>query len=103
MSRTHSVLFASFLVTTLVATPALVRADDFYKGKTISVIVGFTAGGGYDVYARLLARFIPDHIPGHPTVVVRNQTGAGSLVAVRSLNVTQPKDGTVMVIFNPGL
>src|SRR4051794_5720183 len=103
MSRTHSVLFALLLVTTLVAAPTLVRADDFYKGKTLSIIVGFTTGGGYDVYARLLARFIADHIPGHPTVIVRNQPGAGSLAAARALDVTQPKDGTVMVIFNPGL
>jgi tripartite-type tricarboxylate transporter receptor subunit TctC len=76
---------------------------DFYKGKTLSIVVGFTTGGGYDVYARLLARFIPDHIPGHPSVILRNQPGAGSLAAARSLNATQPKDGTVMVIFNPGL
>ena len=47
--------------------------------------------------------FFRDHIPGHPTVIVQNMPGAGSLVAVRSLDVTQPKDGTVMVIFNPGL
>ena len=103
MSRTRSALFAPFLAASLVAAPALVRADDFYKGKTLTIIVGFTPGGGYDSYARALARFIPDHIPGHPTVIVQNEPGAGSLVAVRSLNFTQPKDGTVMVTFNPGL
>ena len=102
MSRTRSALFAPFLVTTLVAVPALARADDFYKGKTVTIIVGFSPGGGYDLYARALARFIPDHIPGHPTVIVQNMPGAGSLVAVRSLNVTQPKDGTVMVTFDAG-
>ena len=80
-------LFAPFLVTALVAAPALARADDFYKGKTVTIIVGFSAGGGYDLYARALARFIPDHIPGHPTVIVQNMPGAGSLVAVRSVNV----------------
>lgn len=102
MSRTSSVLFASCFAST-VAAPALVQADDFYEGKTVSIIVGFTAGGGYDTYARILARFIPNHIPGRPTVVVRNQPGAGSLVAIRALSTTQPKDGTVMGIFNPGL
>src|ERR1035441_3597722 len=103
MSRTLSALFAPVLVTTLVVTPALARDDDFYQGKTATIIVGFTPGGGYDIYARALARFIPDHIPGHPTVIVQNMPGAGSLVAVRSLLFTQPKDGTVMVIFNPGM
>jgi tripartite-type tricarboxylate transporter receptor subunit TctC len=103
MSRTRLALVAPVLVTALATAPALVRADDFYKGKTINVIVGFTPGGGYDYYARLLARFVPDHIPGHPTVIVQNEPGAGSLVAVRSLLFTQPKDGTVMVIFNPGM
>src|ERR1051325_8318722 len=103
MSGTHRVVFALLLATGLAATPAPVRADDFYKGKTITILVGFTTGGGYDIYARLLARFIGDHIPGNPTVIVKNQPGAGSLAAARSINVTQPKDGTVMVIFNPGL
>ena len=87
----------------LPVTAMTVQAADFYKDKTINVVVGFTPGGGYDAYARTLARFLPDHIPGHPTVVVQNMPGAGSLTAIRSLDVTQPKDGTVMVIFNPGL
>jgi tripartite-type tricarboxylate transporter receptor subunit TctC len=103
MSRTRSALVAPFLVASLVTAPALAQADDFYKGKTLTIIVGFTPGGGYDFYARALARFLPDHLPGHPTIIVQNEPGAGSLVAVRSLNFTQPKDGTVMVTFNPGL
>jgi tripartite-type tricarboxylate transporter receptor subunit TctC len=103
MSRTRSALFAPFLVAAFAAVPALVRADDFYKGKMVTIIVGFTPGGGYDFYARTLARFLPDHIPGHPTVTVQNEPGAGSLPAVRSLSVTQPKDGTVIATFTPGL
>ena len=78
-------------------------ADDFYKDKTINMVVGFTPGGGYDAYARQLARFLPEHIPGKPNMIVQNMPGAGSMTAVRALDVTQPKDGTVMVIFNPGL
>ena len=78
-------------------------ADDFYKDKTINMVVGFTPGGGYDAYARQLARFMPEHIPGKPNMIVQNMPGAGSMTAVRALDVTQPKDGTVMVIFNPGL
>ena len=103
MPGTRLALFAPFLMIALVSAPALVRADDFYKGKTVTIVVGFSPGGGYDLYARALARFIPDHIPGHPIVIVQNVPGAGSLVAVRSLKVTQPKDGTVMVTFEPGL
>jgi tripartite-type tricarboxylate transporter receptor subunit TctC len=90
-------------MTALVSAPALVRADDFYKGKTVTIVVGFSPGGGYDLYARALARFIPDHIPGHPAVIVQNMPGAGSLVAVRALDTTQSKDGTVMLTFEPGL
>jgi tripartite-type tricarboxylate transporter receptor subunit TctC len=102
MSRMRSVLSASLVAAALIA-PGLAHADDFYKGKTLTIIVGFTPGGGYDFYARALARFMPDHIPGHPTTIVQNEPGAGSLVAARSLNFTQPKDGTVMSTFNPGL
>jgi tripartite-type tricarboxylate transporter receptor subunit TctC len=56
-------------------------AEDFYKGKTIRFIVGFTAGGGFDVYARTIARHINKHIPGKPTTIVDNMPGAGSLIA----------------------
>lgn len=79
------------------------RAGEFYKDKTFTIVVGFSPGGGYDAYARALARHIGDHIPGNPTVIVENLPGAGSLTSVRYLNLTAPEDGTVMTIFNPGL
>lgn len=79
------------------------HAQDFYADKTITIVVGFTPGGGYDSYARMLARHLGRFIPGHPTVIIQNMPGAGSLVALRALNATQPKDGTFMLIFNPGL
>jgi tripartite-type tricarboxylate transporter receptor subunit TctC len=85
----------------LMAAPA--RADDFYKGKTFTIVVGFSPGGGYDVNARGLARHLAAHIPGNPNIIVQNMPGAGSLTAVRALDVTAPKDGSVMTIFNPGL
>lgn len=91
------------LAMAFVAVAAAARADDFYKGKTFTIVVGFTPGGGYDTYARNLARHIGKHIPGDPTVIVQNMPSAGSLTAVRYLNLTAPKDGTVMVIFNPGM
>jgi tripartite-type tricarboxylate transporter receptor subunit TctC len=87
----------------LVAAATLARADDFYKGKTFTIVVGFSPGGGYDVNARGLARHLAAHIPGSPNIIVQNMPGAGSLTSVRYLDVTAPKDGTVMTIFNPGL
>jgi tripartite-type tricarboxylate transporter receptor subunit TctC len=100
MTRLVPILLAPVMVAVLASAAS---ADDFYKGRTFSIVVGFSAGGGYDFYARNLARYIGRHIPGNPTVVVQNQPGAGSLTAVRSLDANAPKDGTVMVIFNPGL
>lgn len=79
------------------------RAQDFYKGKTFTIVVGFSPAGGFDSYARVLARYFGKYIPGHPTVIVQNMPGAGSLTSVRYLDFTAPKDGTVMTIFNPGL
>jgi tripartite-type tricarboxylate transporter receptor subunit TctC len=74
---------------------------DFYAGRTISIIVGYSAGGGYDLYSRLLARHVGRHIPGQPTIVVQNMPGAASLTAVRYLAATAPKDGTAITIFDP--
>jgi tripartite-type tricarboxylate transporter receptor subunit TctC len=84
------------------AAPALAQSD-FYKGKTINIVVGFSPGGGYDVNARVLSRYIGKYIPGNPNVIIQNMPGAGSLTSVRYLDATAPKDGTVMTIFNPGL
>ena len=68
---------------------------DFYKGKTIQVVVGYGAGGGYDLYARVLARHMGRHIPGAPVMVIQNMPGAGSLRAANYLYSIAPKDGTV--------
>jgi tripartite-type tricarboxylate transporter receptor subunit TctC len=75
----------------------------FYKGKTIRIVVGFTPGGGYDIYARALARHYGRHIPGNPTVVVQNMPGAASLKSVQYLSAGAPADGTLITTFNPGL
>src|SRR5215475_12941550 len=103
MARNRCDLLLSVLVGGLIAAPISASADDFYKGKTLTIVVGFTPGGGYDVNARALARRLADHIPGNPTIIVQNQPGAGSLTAVRSLDVNAAKDGTVMATFNAGL
>jgi tripartite-type tricarboxylate transporter receptor subunit TctC len=75
----------------------------FYRGKTMRIVVGFSSGGGYDVYARVLARHIGRYIPGNPTVVVQNMPGAASLKSVQFLTTGAPTDGTLITTFNPGL
>ena len=88
----------------LATSPAASQStDNFYSGKTITLTVGFTPGGGYDLFARLLARHLGNHIPGKPTVVVRNMPGAASLTSVLTLDTTAPADGTQIVTFNSGL
>jgi tripartite-type tricarboxylate transporter receptor subunit TctC len=73
---------------------------DFYRGKTVQIIVGYGPGGGYDIYARVLAQFIGAHIPGEPSIVVQSMPGAGSLRAVNYLYNTAPRDGLVFGIFS---
>jgi tripartite-type tricarboxylate transporter receptor subunit TctC len=73
--------------------------EDFYRGKTINLIIGYGVGGGYDVYGRLLAHHIGKHIPGNPNIVPQNMTGAGSLRAAQYLYSVAPKDGTVIGTF----
>jgi tripartite-type tricarboxylate transporter receptor subunit TctC len=68
---------------------------DFYKGKTVELLVGYSPGGGYDTYARIIARFMGNHIPGNPTIVVKNMPGAGSLTLTNNLYNAAAKDGTV--------
>jgi tripartite-type tricarboxylate transporter receptor subunit TctC len=83
-------------------TVAPAAAQDFYRGKTLTILVGFSPGGGFDLNARVLARHIGRHIPGNPSVIVQNMAGAGSLTAVHYLDQTAAKDGTVIDIFNFG-
>jgi tripartite-type tricarboxylate transporter receptor subunit TctC len=74
--------------------------EEFYKGKTINLIIGYSVGGGYDLYARQLARHIGKYIPGKPTIVPQNMTGAGSLRAASYLYTAAPKDGTAFGTFS---
>ena len=82
--------------------PALAQ-DAFYRGKTVTIVVGYSAGGGYDQYARLVARHLGRHIPGQPNVIVQNMPGAASMTSVRHLDANAAKDGTVITTFDPGL
>jgi tripartite-type tricarboxylate transporter receptor subunit TctC len=75
------------------------RADpiaDFYRGKTIRMLIGYGPGGGYDLYARLVAEFLPKYLPGHPTILPENMPGAGSFAAAKYMAAVAPKDGTVL-------
>ena len=76
--------------------------EQFYKGKEINLIVGSSAGGGYDTYARLIARHIGRYIPGNPTIVPQNMPGAGSNKAGGYVYSLAPKDGTVIGAVFPG-
>jgi tripartite-type tricarboxylate transporter receptor subunit TctC len=78
-------------------------AQSFYEGKTLRLIVGFAPGGGFDTYARLLSRHMGRHIPGNPTIVVENMTGAGSLISANHLYRVAKPDGLTIGHFNGGL
>ena len=93
-------LAAACLAATM-AAPAI--ADDFYKGRTISIIVGASPGGGHDAYARALARHMVNHIPGKPSMIVQNMPSAGNMGTARALVTTQAKDGTVIAALNAGV
>src|SRR5215471_15649604 len=69
---------------------------DFYRGKTLRMLIGYGPGGGYDIYGRLVAEFLPRHLPGNPTIVAQNMPGGGSFVAAKYLAEAAPRDGTVL-------
>ena len=80
----------------LAALPAQAQSvADFYRGKTLRMLIGYGPGGGYDIYGRLVAEFLPRHLPGNPTIVTQNMPGAGSFVAAKYIYEVAPKDGTV--------
>jgi len=70
--------------------------EDFYRGKTLRMLIGYGPGGGYDIYGRLVAEFLPRYLPGRPTIVAQNMPGAGSFVAAKYMDEAAPKDGTVL-------
>ena len=82
---------------------AFAQAEEFYRGKTINIVVGFPPAGSYDAYARVLATHLPRHIPGNPTIVTRNMPGAGSVTAAAFLYAGAPKDGLSIGVIAPTL
>jgi hypothetical protein len=102
--RRRALLVVAFVAVCGVPTPA--PADpvaDFYRGKTISVLIGVGAGGEYDTIARLVARYIGRYIPGHPSLVPQNMTGASGLKSMNYLATLAPHDGTYIGMISEGL
>jgi tripartite-type tricarboxylate transporter receptor subunit TctC len=91
------------LTATFLLLPGSLYADDFYKGKTIRVIVGGSPGGGFDIYTRAMARHMGKHIPGNPSLVVENMTGAGTFIAAKYIHSSAKPDGLTFGIFNGAL
>ena len=85
----------------LSVTSANAQSTVSFKGKTIRVIVGASAGGGFDAYARIIAAHLSGHLPGNPVILVQNMAGAGSLTAANYVTNVAPKDGTVIGALNP--
>jgi tripartite-type tricarboxylate transporter receptor subunit TctC len=99
MNRRHRAIAATACLLAGTWTAAADSVSDFYKGKTITIVVGTEVGTGFDVYARALSRHIGRHIPGQPNLVVQNMTGASGINATNWLYNAAPKDGTVMATF----
>ena len=77
--------------------------EEFYRGRNVTLTVGYSTGGGYDTYARILARHMGRHIPGNPTIVVQNAPGAGSMRAANTIYNVAPKDGSAFGMVGRGI
>jgi tripartite-type tricarboxylate transporter receptor subunit TctC len=100
LKRRRGGAFAAIIALVLAIPEATAAGvEDFYKNRTLSIIIGYSVGGGYDTYGRLLSRYIGEHIPGRPTVVPQNMPGAGSIKAANYIYGVAPKDGTAIGTF----
>jgi len=96
-------VFLFFLFTSALFKPTEILAGPYFEHKTITIIVGFGVGGGYDRLARMLARYLPKHIPGKPTIIIQNVPGASSMIAANNLfNIDKP-DGLTLATLDRGL
>jgi tripartite-type tricarboxylate transporter receptor subunit TctC len=99
MMRKTLLLRVALAIVATVLLPAMKAhaqpVADFYRGKTLRILIGYGPGGGYDIYGRLFAEFLPRNLPGNPTIIAQNMPGAGSFVAAKYLYEVAPKDGTV--------
>src|ERR1700682_3208556 len=99
--RAWTSLAGAAVLATAIAPALAAPVADFYTGRTLRILVGYGAGGGYDLYARTLGRYLGKYIPGEPAVVVQSMPGAGSLKVVNYLYNAAPRDGPVLAPF-PG-
>lgn len=102
-AATVSAMSATLAIAVLAAASACAQPKSFYEGRTVTIVVGYSPAGGYDNYARMLARHVGRHIPGSPNVIVQNMPGAATLTSIRYLDASAPQDGTVITMFDPGL
>jgi tripartite-type tricarboxylate transporter receptor subunit TctC len=93
----------AIMVGVVMVASAGLAAAPFYEGKTMRIIVGYSAGGGYDTYSRVLSRHMGKYIPGNPTIIVENMTGAGSLISANHVYKVAKPDGLTLGHFNGGL
>src|SRR5258707_15456978 len=98
-----SILVASLACMSHAPPASAQSVADFYRGRPVTISVGLSAGGGYDLQARVLARHLGKHLPGAPAVVVKNVPGAGGLTLVNSLYSTLARDGTELATFERGI
>jgi tripartite-type tricarboxylate transporter receptor subunit TctC len=103
VDRGARVLALAVLVALAVFDVWPAQADDYFRGKTVRLVVGTPPGGGYDTYGRLVARHLGEYLPGHPTVIVVNMAGASGMNAVSWLYTQAPRDGTVIATFNKSM
>jgi tripartite-type tricarboxylate transporter receptor subunit TctC len=102
--RTRGLAFAALLAMGPACVPAAAQsADDYFRGRTITISVGLSAGGGYDLHARVFARYFGRHVLGEPAIVVKNTPGAAGLALVNSFYNSAPKDGTELATFDRGI
>jgi tripartite-type tricarboxylate transporter receptor subunit TctC len=93
-------LSLALIAVILMLHPVAASAEDFYRGKVVNLDIGYSPGGGYDLYARVLAKYLGKHLPGNPTIVPSNLAGAGSLRAANYIYSAAPKDGTAIGTFS---
>jgi tripartite-type tricarboxylate transporter receptor subunit TctC len=96
-------IITGFTIVALAAGPALAQQSEPFKGKTINLMIGFGPGGANDVWARSIAKHMPKHIPGNPTIVPQNVPGAGGLKLMNQIANVSPKDGTAIALINRGI
>jgi tripartite-type tricarboxylate transporter receptor subunit TctC len=102
--RRGVVVIGSIFWLAVSCAPALADpVEDFYRGRNVTLVIGYSVAGGYDSYARVIARHLGNHIPGNPTILPQNMPGAGSLRSANYLYNAAPKDGSVIGMFSRGM